>query len=180
MIFYQPRLTQMFTDNKELQIHAPFLPEHYQAIRVLFREYFELICRLPGMDVHADIQNPDAEIAELETGKYAPPSGALLLAVYKGEYAGAVALRKLMPGICEMKRLYVNPKGWGASIGYQLALAIIQKGRDMGYEKMRLDTHPDLKNAQSVYYSIGFYDIPRYNNNSVPGALFMELNLDPA
>ena len=170
----------MLADNKELQIYAPVLPEHYQAMRVLFREYFELLYRLPDMDINVDIQNPDAEMAELETGKYAPPSGALLLATYKGEYAGAVALRKLTPGICEMKRLYVHPKAWGASIGYQLALAIIQKGRDMGYEKMRLDTHRDLKKAQSIYYSIGFYDIPSYNNNIVPGALFMELNLDTA
>lgn len=162
-----------------IRIFEPSTPEHFDAARRLLREYMDLIHGLPGMDTLADIQNPEIEIAELESGKYAPPSGAILLASYEGAVTGFVALRKFTEQVCEMKRLYVTPTGRGASIGLQLAQQIIQKGKELGYQKMRLDSHPALTKARQLYFSLGFYDIPKYNQNMVPGAIFMELGLTP-
>jgi len=161
----------------DLKIFAPASPEHYTAIRRLFREYIDFLYSLPNMRVHIDTQDPQTELAELETGKYAPPDGALLLAMQNGEYIGVVALRKFEGAICEMKRLYVHPKSRGSLAGRSLAEQIIQKARDIGYKKMRLDTHPAMTKAHRLYYSLGFYDIPPYNRNIVPDALFMELDL---
>ena len=161
----------------DLKIFAPVHSEHYAAIRRLFREYIDFLYSLPNMRVHIDMQDPQTELAELETGKYTPPNGALLLAMHDDEYIGAVALRKLEDDICEMKRLYVHPNSRGNSVGRLLAEQIIQKARDMGYKRMRLDTHPAMTKAHRLYYSLGFYDIPPYNQNIVPDALFMELDL---
>lgn len=161
----------------EVEIFEPVTPEQFDAVRRLFKEYMEYLFELPDMQVHIELKGSGKELAELEKGYYAPPSGAILLATYRGEYAGAVALRKLTPSICEMKRLYVSPAYRGAAIGLQLAQQIIRKGKEMGYTAMRLDTHPSLKKAQQLYYSLGFYDIHRYNQNTIPGILFMEIDL---
>lgn len=76
-------------------------------------------------------------------GKYAKPDGRLLLALDEHAAAGCVAMRKLEPGIAEMKRLYVRPafqrlRNWP----YRLIEMIINEASQSGYSKLRLDTHP--------------------------------------
>jgi GNAT superfamily N-acetyltransferase len=116
-------------------------------------------------------------VAALESGKYSGPYGATLLASLSDCFIGAVALRKFSDDICEMKRLYVRPEGRGTSAGFQLARQIMQRAKGLGYRRMRLDTLPSMTKAHRLYYSLGFYDIERYNQNMVPGALFMEAEL---
>ena len=50
-------------------------------------------------------------------GRYAPPRGALLLALGPATPAGTVALRPLDAATCEIKRLYVTPAARGAGLG---------------------------------------------------------------
>jgi len=70
-------------------------------------------------------------------GKYAPPSGRLLLALWDGRPAGVIALRPLEePGVCEMKRLYVRPEFRGHQIGRVLAERIIAEAAEIGYSHM--------------------------------------------
>lgn len=151
--------------------------EHFDATRRLFTEYFNFLRTFRDMELNMDLQSHTGELADLENGKYVPPYGAILLSAVNDVFTGVVALRRLEHEICEMKRLYVQPQYRGASAGMYLAERIIQKAREMGYCKMRLDTHPDMTAAHRLYYSLGFYNIPQYNQNNVPGALFMELNL---
>lgn len=143
--------------------------------RELFREY----AQSPG--VAPCWQDFEHELASLP-GRYAPPEGRLLLAhngdSAKGEVAvGCVALRKLEPGICEMKRLYVQPESRGEGAGRKLAEKLIAEARLIGYEKMRLDTLPIMREAQKLYRILGFREIQSYQKNPAPGALFFELDL---
>ena len=119
----------------------------------------------------------DQEMATFPA-KYAPPSGALVLATVDGEPAGAVALWQQAPGICEMKRLYVKPQFRKLALGRQLAEAIVAEGRAMGYRAMRLDTiSSSMATARALYERMGFREVEPYYDNPMPDACYMELAL---
>jgi ribosomal protein S18 acetylase RimI-like enzyme len=102
---------------------------------------------------------------------------SILLARDGEEIVGCVALRRLEDGVCEMKRLYVRPAGRGTGAGRALVLASIARARELGYATMRLDTLPTMDAARTLYLSLGFRPIERYNDNPIEGVLFFELAL---
>jgi putative acetyltransferase len=145
-------------------------PDELPAVRELVEEYVESL----GIDL--EFQEIDRELADLRAA-YGPPAGAILLALADGEPGGCVALRPLQAGSCEMKRLYVRPAFRGTGLGRNLALAAISAARDLGYERMRIDTLPQMAAARKLYASLGFHEIEPYRFNPVPGTAFMELAL---
>jgi GNAT superfamily N-acetyltransferase len=75
-----------------------------------------------------------------------------------------------------MKRLYVRPHYRGIGLGRALAERVIQEARDIGYDRIRLDTIPSLMDAAvAMYRAMGFEAIPPYCENPIPGAIFLEL-----
>jgi hypoxanthine phosphoribosyltransferase len=144
--------------------------QHIEIARTLFAEY--------ARDIKVDLcfQNFSAELAGLP-GKYSPHRGRLLLALAGGKPAGCVALREIGGGICEMKRLYVSPAFRGKGLGAKLAGTVITAAREIGYERMRLDTLGSMKHAIALYESLGFQRIAPYYNNPINNAVFMELEL---
>ena len=149
----------------------PLDTQDLDAVRSLFSEY------AGSLDFPLDYQGFDAELAGLP-GKYAPPEGALLLARVDGEAAGVVALRRLEPGICEMKRLYVRPAFTGRALGRALAEGIVQTARERGYRRLRLDTiGAKMQAAVKLYRSMGFVEIAPYYPSPVPDTVYMELIL---
>ena len=143
--------------------------------RSLFREY----ATIPG--VTPCVEDFEREVVSLP-GLYAPPGGRLLLAMQvgggnSGEAMGCVALRSLEPNVCEMKRLYVRPTFRGSGAGRELVSSLIADARAIGYERMLLDTLPSMTEAHKLYRTLGFREIPSYQKNPIPGALFFELLL---
>ena len=146
-------------------------PQQIAAIHELFLEYAN------SLGFSLCFQSFDQELAALP-GDYAPPDGRLLLATSNGHPAGCVALHKLAPEICEMKRLYVRPQFRGKGLGRELAETIISEARQIGYKRLRLDTvEPAMKTAVEMYRQFGFHEIPPYCQNPIAGALYMELQL---
>jgi ribosomal protein S18 acetylase RimI-like enzyme len=169
-------MTRMSTSTR-IEIVRPGDAADHEAIKALFVEYAE------SLGFSLAYQSFDTELAAFP-GKYAPPTGALLLARADGAAAGTVALRQLAPEICEMKRLYVRPAyrglrtGEGLSIGRALAFGIAAEARALGYRRLRLDTIAGKMDAAvSLYRSMGFVDIPPYYPSPVPDTAYMELVL---
>src|SRR5262249_13846633 len=112
-------------------------------------------------------------------GKYAPPSGRLLLADVDGRIAGVIALRPVeIAGVCEMKRLFVRPEFRGLSLGRALVYELIAHARSIAYSRMRLDTmQGKMDRAIALYRMVGFREIPPYYDSPVKETLFLELDL---
>jgi putative acetyltransferase len=163
-----PPVSSVVKTLKLIQAESP--PQIAQA-RELFLEYAQ------SLGFSLCFQNFDKELAELP-GDYAPPEGRLLLAECEGQLAACVALHKLEAGTCEMKRLYLRPQFRSKGLGRELAERIIAEARQIGYQRMRLDTvEPVMKDAVALYRKLGFKEIPPYRPNPIAGALYMELEL---
>ena len=118
-------------------------------------------------------QGFEDELAGLP-GRYAPPSGCLLLALDSGRPVGCVALRDLGGGTCEMKRLYVAPAGRGCGLGRLLVAEILRRATEAGYRRMVLDTLPEMSGALALYRSFGFEDAAPYGDSPVARTLYLE------
>ena len=124
-------------------------PQHLQAVRDLFFEYGK------SLAFHICFDDFQKEIDALP-GIYAPPRGALFLALSGAEAVGCTALKPVADESCEMKRLYVRPAFRGQKFGRSLIETAIATARKMGYRNIRLDTLPGMKAARALYDSFGF------------------------
>jgi putative acetyltransferase len=157
--------------NPRLNMTQAESPDQIAQARELFLEYAQ------SLGFSLCFQNFDRELAGLP-GDYAPPGGRLLLAEYRGQLAGCVALHQLAPGVCEMKRLYLRPQFRGKGLGHVLAETVIAAARSTSCRRMRLDTvEPVMPNAVAMYRRLGFKEIEPYCDNPIEGALYMELEL---
>jgi len=144
--------------------------EEIEYVRVLFKEYANWL----AFDLC--FQDFEKELNQLP-GDYTPPDGRLLLAYYDSKVAGCVALRRFDDQTCEMKRLYIRSEFRKKGVGRRLAVAIVDEAKKIGYKSMRLDTLSVMKEALTLYHSLGFKKIESYRYNPIKGAIFLELNL---
>ncbi len=142
-----------------------------EQVRQFFRNY------AGWLGVNLEYQNFGAEMASLP-GSYAAPAGRLCLAELDGQAVGCVGIRPSTDGVCEMKRLYVEPDARGQSVGRELALAAIKAAKALGYRRIMLDTLPAMRIAVKLYRELGFKEAPAYYPTSVEGTMFLTLDLE--
>ena len=141
------------------------------SVRQFFRNYAGWL----GVDLC--FQGFDEEMAALP-GCYAPPRGRLWCAELDGQPVGCVGIRPFSEGVCEMKRLYVEPDARGHGAGHALALAAIRAAKEMGYKRIMLDTLPAMRMAVKLYRELGFKEAPAYYNTPIEGTIFLSLDLE--
>jgi GNAT superfamily N-acetyltransferase len=148
------------------------IPAHPQlpALRELLLEYQRWL----GIDLC--FQDFEREMAELP-GAYAPSDGRLYLAWVGSELAGCIALRRHDAQSGEMKRLYLRPAYQGRGLGKLLAQHIIADAKQIGYQRLLLDTLPIMQTAQAMYAKLGFQETQAYVYNPVEGVRYMALEL---
>ncbi|KAL7938376.1 acyl-CoA N-acyltransferase [Trichoderma chlorosporum] len=149
------------------------------AVVECFKEY------TAWLDEDLTHQNYTAELNGLP-GKYASPTGALLLAVDATTDAvlGCVAVRPLSlePAYvgsrpiglryCELKRLFVYPEARGRRVARTLLVEAVRCAQAAGYDEMLLDTLSKMTAAISLYRSEGFVAAEPYNASPLDGTLY--------
>jgi GNAT superfamily N-acetyltransferase len=153
-----------------IRLAQPKSEQGWRQARQLIEEY------AASLNLDLSFQNFAHELEHL-TSEYAPPTGAFLLAEENGVHIGCVGLRQFSDGIGEIKRLYVIPAARGRGVGRLLAKGIVAAAKQLGYNRLLLDTLPSMKEAQSLYVSLRFKPTAAYRFNPVPGTAFLELDL---
>jgi len=145
---------------------------------------FEMLCReyAASLPFSLCFQGFEEEMRALP-GKYAAPWGCILLAYEGDEPVGCVAVREIEAGeddagrVCEMKRMFTRPAYRGRGIGRELAVRLLGEARAAGYGTMKLDSESTFAAAIALYRSLGFRDIPRYNDDPHPHTVWMAIEL---
>jgi GNAT superfamily N-acetyltransferase len=107
----------------------------------------------PGMIPSAD---PD---------ELAPPNGAWVVAYANGEPAGCAGVKRLDGTTGEVKRLFLLPAARGRGAGRALMEELERHARELGFERLRLDTGDRQPEALGLFRSLGFREIGDYNGN---------------
>ena len=140
--------------------------EDLEEVRRLFRAFVSWHRQRHPGDLHlTDAYFDDAEwqreLADLP-GAYGPPDGCLLLCDEMGLALGCVAVKRIGPDSCEMKRMFVAPTARRHGAVRALAEAVLDRARDAGYRSVHLDTSVRQTEAIELYRSLGFVDSEPY------------------
>lgn len=150
--------------------YVKYTLEELEEVRNIFIEYSEFL------QVDLCFQDFEKELQTLHQ-VYASPQGCIILAKQNGQTLGCIALKSIAEGICEMKRLYVRPEARGMGLGRKLVEELMSFARKSAYVSMKLDTVSKLKEAISLYRSIGFIETTPYVYNPLSDVLYFELKL---
>ncbi len=147
--------------------------------------FYENLCGIHPIFKHEF--NIDLDIGELlakdiaNLNQFTAPHGGLFIAQVEGKNIGCAGFRQNSQEIAEVKRMYVKSEYRRQGIGRTLLQAVINQTSNIGYSKLRLDTPHYAQEAQALYRSFGFQEIPPYSESDIPEDLhpkwvFMELS----
>ena len=157
---------------EDFQIRRAGPADHAGVVREL-AAYFAFL----GEEV--DATGLDHDVADWQ-GEYDGGAGVMLIVVDPaGLVVGTAGVRRLAPGVAELKRMWLRPTCRGRGLADRLMARVLEEARALGGRALRLDSEHRLAAAVRLYRRYGFRDIADYNGN--PRAeIWMELTLDPA
>lgn len=150
---------------------VPFDESHREVFRALNRQWIERYWELEPHDIEV-LDNPERHI--LDKGGY------IFVAMYNGMAVGVCSLCRMEPTSgydYELAKLAVNTSILRKGIGRRLCEAAIAKAREMGADKLFLESNTRLKPAIALYRKLGFKELPEYHPAYARGDIQMELNL---
>ncbi|CAA9480552.1 MAG: hypothetical protein AVDCRST_MAG67-844 [uncultured Solirubrobacteraceae bacterium] len=97
----------------------------------------------------------------------AAPDGAFLVGHEDGRPIAIGGLRRLGEDVCEIKRMYVVPDARSHGAGRALLAALEDAARELGYERVRLDSGPAQQHSRALFADAGYVEIAQYNANHI-------------
>lgn len=95
------------------------------------------------------------------------PGGVFLIGYEDDQPVACGGLRRLDDDVAEIKRMYVSPVVRSRGVGRALLAALEDAGREIGYERVRLDSGPEQVHGRALFASAGYSAIPTYNANHI-------------
>lgn len=95
------------------------------------------------------------------------PHGRFLVGYEDGRAVAIGGVRRHGGGICEIKRMYVVPDARSRGVGRALLAALEDAGRDLGYERVRLDAGAAQEHSRALFAKVGYREIAPYNGNHI-------------
>jgi DNA-binding MarR family transcriptional regulator/ribosomal protein S18 acetylase RimI-like enzyme len=89
-------------------------------------------------------------------------AGAFFVAYEEERPVGCGALRRLEPGVGEIRHVWVHPEARRLGLARRILAALEQAASTRELRVVRLDTHASLTEAQAMYRACGYTEIPSY------------------
>lgn len=147
---------------------VPYEPHHRQAFSELNYAWINRYFKTEDADRKA-LDNPQEYI--LDTG------GFIFMALYKNKIVGTCALIKIDNEVMELAKMAVSDDVQGKGIGYALGRACIEKGKEIGLQKIELLSNTVLSPAIHLYKKLGFVEVPLPVTEYERANIKMELEL---
>jgi ribosomal protein S18 acetylase RimI-like enzyme len=155
----------------QFQLVLATTAQDYQAFKELLQEY-----ATHDLDdsCHSTIWTDMAQLP----GRYAPPSGRVLLAYQDAQIAacGALVAAKTA-GMTEIKRVYVRPNFRRLGLAREMTKALTLHAQEMGYQTAAICTWAHNTQALNLYQQMGFTPIPCFRESSKSHLTFLGLPL---
>lgn len=156
LLSQKPLLRRVMEEKKVRESSEVSIVEYenkYQsAFKGLNEEWISTYFEMEEADYKA-LDNPKAYIVD--------KGGRIFVALYKGEPLGVCALIKMEDDEYdfEMAKMAVSPKAQGKNIGWLLGNKIVETAKEMGGNKLYLESNTLLKPAINLYHKLGFKKI---------------------
>jgi DNA-binding MarR family transcriptional regulator/GNAT superfamily N-acetyltransferase len=95
---------------------------------------------------------------------FSEPAGLFLVAYLRGEPIGCGGLKFHDDQPADLKRMWVAKSARGLGVGRRLLTELERRAAEHGAAVVRLETNKSLKEAQSLYRSTGYTEIPSFND----------------
>jgi len=167
-----------------IEIRDAILPNEINCIKQLWTDYLtwgnDKMQMLYGVHPHNPTEAVEQDIKMI--AKFLPPNGRLILAFIDENACGIGCLKSITEEIGEIKRMYVDPSFQNIGAGRAILQSLLTAAKELGYKKVRLDSPKFMEAAHSLYRSVGFKEIPVYDEVEIPEAfrqylLFMEIDV---
>jgi DNA-binding MarR family transcriptional regulator len=100
-----------------------------------------------------------------EMNEMTPPAGVFMLARLEGDPVGCGGLKRIDETTGEIKRVWTAPSARGLGVARRIVRRLEAAARDMGLKRVRLDTNRALTEAQALYRTEGYREVPRFGDN---------------
>lgn len=132
-------------------------PDSADAQQCLARYYAEIAARFHGGF------DPDRSSAPTLDG-FAAPDGLFLVMRLDGALVGCGGFKRDARDVAYLKRMWIAPEAPGLGLGKRLLNTLEERARALGYRKLRLETERSLTEAQALYRSSGYAEVPPFND----------------
>ena len=149
------------------------------AKRVIYRVAHEIFRDPRTLEESIVYHESRGELEDMDNieKNYFENGGIFLVLEDEAEIIGTGAIRQLQDKICELKRLWLLTEYHHQGLGYRMLQELLTVAREMGYERIRLETDAVFqKRAVQFYKQIGFYEIP-IASSTPDEDILMELSL---
>jgi putative acetyltransferase len=105
-----------------------------------------------GSSVH------DPEVRDMAAA-YAAPGSAYFVVESGGRLVGGGGLGPLAggePQVCELRKMYLRPEARGHGLGRAVLVRCLEVARQLGYQRMYLETKHTMGDARRLYERNGF------------------------
>jgi len=145
--------------------------EHQPYFEKFNRQWIEELFVMEPVDEWV-LTNPEKSIIE--------PGGAILMALYNGEPAGTVGLRKFDDETFEFTKMAVDEHFRRKGIAEAISYASFRKAKELGATRVVLYSNTLNAGAIKLYEKLGFRHVPVENDVYVRANVKMVINIDSA